>query len=315
MKPLLLAGLAVLFAVQPAPVRAQPDALSFGVIGHAFRKSADEGLLRQSIVETDADNLGFVVVNGVKSADEPCTDALYEQRLALLSRAKNGVVLSLAGSDWADCKRDNGRPAAMERLTRVRDVYFQDEMSFGDTRLILTRQSTTTKFRSYAENARWEMGKIVFATINLPAPNNHYLTDAGRNGEFEDRLIANRYWLERVFTFATREKRSGIVLFCDGNPALHSGRTSVRGPDGARDGFVEMRRQIIKHASTFPGKVLVVHGSSGSSGSGKQVKPAAIAWKGNLGDLEVADGWTKVNVRPASTTLFELAERMKAAAR
>ena len=75
-----------------------------------------------------------------------------------------------------------------------------------------------------------------------------------------------------------------------------------------------MRRQIVKHAATFPGKVLLVHGGSGSSG-GKQGKPAAIAWKGNLGDLEVADGWTKVNVRPASPALFEVAERTKAAAR
>lgn len=306
-----LAGLAVLIAVQAAPARAQPEAISFGVIGHTFRKSADESLLRRAIAESDADNLGFVVVNGVKSASEPCSDALYEQRLALLSRAKNGVVLSLAGSDWADCRRDNGRSVAMERLTRVRDVYFQDEMSFGETRLILTRQSTTTKFRGYAENARWEMGNIVFATINLPAPNNHYLTDAGRNGEFEDRLIANRYWLERVFTFAAREKRSGIVLFCDGNPGLHSGRTSARGPDGARDGFYEARRQIIKLAATFPGRVLVVHGGSGA----RQGKPAAIAWNGNLGDLEVADGWMKVNFTPASPTLFDVAANGKTAAR
>jgi hypothetical protein len=314
MKRLLLclatSGLAVLIALQAAPVQAQPETLGFGVIGHSFRKSADEALLRRAIAETDADNLGFVVVNGIKSAGEPCSDALYEQRLALLSRAKNGVVLSLAGSDWADCKRENGRPAAMERLTRIRDVYFQGDMSFGDTRLLLTRQSTMTKFRSYAENARWEMGDIVFATINLPAPNNHYLTDAGRNGEFEDRLIANRYWLERVFTFATREKRAGIVLFCDGNPALHSGRTSARGPDGLRDGFFEIRRQIVKHAASFPGKVLVVHG-----GAGRQGKPAAVAWNGNLGDLEVADGWVKVNVNPGSAGLFDVVGGLKTATR
>ena len=311
MKRLLLLVLTALMAMQATPAEAQPEALSFGVIGHAFRKSGDEALLRRSIAESDADNLGFVVVNGVKAAGESCTDALYEKRLALLAKAKNGLVLSLAGSDWADCKRDNGRSAAMERLTRVRDVYFQDEMSFGDTRLILTRQSTSTKFRSYAENARWEMGNVVFATVNLPAPNNHYLTDAGRNGEFEDRLIANRYWLERVFTFASREKLSGIVLFCDGNPGLHSGRTSARGPDGARDGFMEIRRQIVKHAATFSGKVLVVHGGSGS----RQDKPAAIAWNANLGVLEVADGWTKVDVRPMSPALFDVAEKMKTTAR
>ena len=300
MTRLLLYGLAAFLTLQAARAWAQPADMSFGVIGHTFRKAADEALLRRAIAETDADNLGFVVVNGIKSAGEPCSDALYEQRLRLLSRAKNGVVLSLAGSDWSECKRDNGRPAAMERLTRMRDVYFQDEMSFGETRLILTRQSTSTKFRSYAENARWDMGNVVFATINLPAPNNHYLTDAGRNGEFEDRLIANRYWLERTFTFATREKRAGVVLFSDGNPGLHSGRTSAKGPDGARDGFLEVRRQIVALAAGFPGKVLVVHGGP----PGKAAAAPAIVWRGNLGDIEVANGWARLNVSQFSPMLF-----------
>ena len=295
--------LAAVLGLQAAQVAAQPAELSFGVIGHTFRTAADETPLRRAIAETDADNLGFVVVNGIKSASEPCSDTLYEQRLSLLSRAKNGVVLSLAGSDWSDCKRENGRSAAMERLTRMRDVYFQDEMSFGGTRLPLIRQSTSTKFRSYAENARWDMGNVVFATINLPAPNNHYLTDAGRNGEFEDRLIANRYWLERTFTFAAREKRSGVVLFCDGNPELLSGRTSARGPDGRRDGFVEMRRQIAALAATFPGKVLLVHGGAAA----RDAAAPAIVWRGNLGDLEVANTWIKLNVSQFSPTLFTTA--------
>lgn len=293
--------LALSLPATPAP--AQPMPFSFGAIGHVFRAPADDGVMRKAIIESDADNLAFVVVNGVKAADEPCSDTLYDQRLAMLSQAKNGVVLSLAGSDWADCRRSNGRPAAMERLTRVRDVYFQDEMSFGATRLPLSRQSTSSKFRSYAENARWEVGSIVFATINLPAPNNHYLTDAGRNGEFEDRLIANRYWLQRTFTFAQREKRDGIVLFCDGNPAVLSGRTGIRTPDGTRDGFVEVRRQIAALAGAYSGKVLVVHGSA------RLPAPKGIRWRGNLGELALPAGWLKVNVKPDDETLFSLSER------
>ena len=298
-----LTGCAAILALHAAPVMAEQTAFSFGAIGQTFRSPADDGLLRKAIIESDADNLGFVVVNGIKSADEPCSDALYDARLAALSRAKNGVVLSLAGSDWADCKRSNGRPAAVERLTRVRDVYFQDELSFGGTRLPLSRQSTSTKFRSYAENTRWDMGNIVFATVNLPAPNNHYLTDAGRNGEFEDRMIANRYWLQRTFTHAAREKRAGIVLFCDGNPTVLSTRTSLRTPDGMRDGFAEMRHQITTLAAGFTGSVLVVHGSARSA-SGKDIR-----WRGNLAELALPAGWLKVNVNPAGDRLFTLSER------
>jgi len=290
-------------ALAAAPAAAGQTPLSFGAVGHVFRGAGDDGLLRKAIIESDADNLGFVVVNGIKSNEEPCSDALYDERLALLSQAKNGIVLSLAGSDWADCKRSNGRPAAMERLTRVRDVYFQDEMSFGGTKLPLTRQSASTKFRSYAENARWEMGDIVFATVNMPAPNNHYLTDAGRNGEFEDRLIANRYWLQRTFTFAKREKRAGIVLFCDGNPGVLSGRMGTRGADGMRDGFAEVRRQITTLASAYPGKVLVIHGSA------RPPATKAIRWRGNLAELALPAGWLKVNINQADEKLFSLSER------
>ena len=34
---------------------------------------------------------------------------------------------------------------------------------------------------------------IVTSSLNAPAPNNHYLTAGGRNGEFEDRIIANGF--------------------------------------------------------------------------------------------------------------------------
>jgi len=289
----LLHSIAIAVALHAALARADNQQFSFGVIGHAFRKVSDEALLRDAIASSDADNLGFVVVNGIKSAGEPCSDALYDRRLALLMKAKNGVVLSLAGSDWADCKRDNGRPATMERLTRVRDVYFQDEMSFGDSKIMLSRQSGSSKFRSYAENARWEMGDIVFATLNLPAPNNHYLTDAGRNGEFEDRLIASRYWIKRVFISAKQQKMPGIVLFCDGNPMAAP-------PNVRRDGFLEIRREIQSQAGRYHGKVLVIHGQ-GENGAAQ-----AISWRGNLGTLAVGTGWAKVGVDPSTPTVFRL---------
>jgi len=108
----------------------------------------------------------------------------------------------------------------------LRDLFFSDEFSFGASKLPVIRQSVAVKFRSYGENARWEFGNILFATINLPADNNHYLPDAGRNSEFEDRAIANRDWLQRVFTFAARKKWKGLYCFAMAtrfpSPARHS---------------------------------------------------------------------------------------------
>lgn len=191
-------------ALCAAPATRAQDSFNFGVIGHSFSGNPDEGVLRRALDQSDADNLAFVVVNGIKSAAEPCSDALYSARRDLLNEAENGVIVSLAASDWVGCRNKNGS-VAIERLNRVRDLFFPDEFSFGASKVPLFRQSVTPKFRSYTENARWEFGDVLFATVNLPAANNHFLQDGGRNSEFEDRLIANKDWLRRVFTFAAQK--------------------------------------------------------------------------------------------------------------
>lgn len=297
-----LSSLTLALALLLASTAHAQEAFQFGVIGHSFVGTADDSQLRKAIRESDADNLAFVVVNGIKSASEPCSDALYGERRAVLDEAENGIVVSLAASDWVGCKTRNEKSAAIERLNRVRELFFQDEFSFGASKIPVLRQSITPKFRAYTENARWEVGSILFATINLPSGNNHFLPDGGRNSEFEDRLIANRDWLQRLFTFATSKKLKGIVLFCDANPLTlpHQRPFLFR---GQRDGFSEIRQRLTTLTADFPGKVLLVH--SESTPRTDTVK--AINWKRNLGSVGVGPGWIKLAVRNNSSTLFTLA--------
>lgn len=284
------------------PALAQPNEFSFGAIAPAFNSGPDESILRMAIAETDADNLAFVVANGIKANTEPCSDMLYTRRKSLLDEAKNGLVLSLAANDWIDCKRENGKSAAIERLNRLRDMFFADDFSFGTTRIPVVRQSSTPKFRSYGENARWEVGNVMFATINLPANNNHFRPEAGRNSEFEDRLIANHDWLQRIFTFATRKKLDGIVLFSDGNPLFEPSRLSPAGVSSRRDGFMETRQQLIALAAKFSGKILIVHGQADPKSSTSN----GITWRENLGDMGLGSGWKKITVGPSNPALFAI---------
>lgn len=281
---------------------AQPNEFSFGVIGHALKAVPDESALREAIADTDDDNLAFVVANGIKSSKEPCSDALYLKRKELFDSAKNGLIVSLDASDWSDCRNTQGKSAAVERLNRLRELFFADEFSFGASKLPLMRQSATAKFRSYGENARWEIGDIMFATVNLPANNNHYRTEAGRNSEFEDRTIANRDWLQRVFSSASRKKMRGIVLFCDGNPLAKPGFLQRFDPREKRDGFAEVRKQILGLVSKFPGKVLVIHSEKAANANGAN----AIEWQDNLGELAVGAGWIKVTENSAHPALFSV---------
>lgn len=293
--------LACALLAQAAAAMPQPTEFSFAVISQS-PTATDDTALRTAIAETDADNLAFVVTSGIKSKIEPCSDNLYTSRKTLLNQAKNGLIVSLAASDWAECRNMQGRSTALERLNLLRDLFFVDEFSLGASKIPLVRQSVMPKFRSYVENTRWEIDGVLFATVNLPAFNNHYRTEAGRNSEFEDRLIANRDWLRRIFAFATHRKVAGIVLFCDGDPLADPG-SRLFGLSGKRDGFAEVRKQINALASRFSGKVLVIHGAAES----KRAAPGGIAWSGNLGDLVLDSGWSKVSISAASSTLFTVA--------
>ncbi|HYD97051.1 MAG TPA: hypothetical protein VEC01_17110 [Noviherbaspirillum sp.] len=280
--------------MQGLPMAHAFDAFSFGVVAHALPRTDVDSNLGNTIKETDAENLAFVVVHGLKAGREPCTDNLYQQRKEVLQDSQHALILSLTASDWAECRTEVGKSDALAKLNRLRDLYFADSFSLGADKIALARQSTIAKFRGFAENARWTIDGIMFATVNLPSDNNHYLPDAGRNSEFEDRLVANRNWLNRVFTLAQQGKFKAVVLFSDANPL------SAPNAQG-RDGFAETRKLILGLATKFPGKVLLVHASGGQDNTGPR-----IYWQGNLGELLAAPAWMKVTVKPSGPALFTL---------
>lgn len=275
---------------------------SFGVVAKPAKTVPVETTLREAIAESDAENLAFVVANGIKAGDEPCSDALYKSRRSLLDSAKNGVIVSITASDWAQCVNAKNRSIATERMNRLRDVFFTDEFSFGDSKIPLIRQSTMPKFRLYAENMRWRIGDVMFATINLPINNNNYLNAAGRNNEFEDRQIANNDWLKRLFVTAKTGKLDGIVLFCDGNP-LMAERSSMFSSGDKRGGFSDIRKQITMLGAKFPGKILIVHNDHDSRQTPAQ---KGIDWHGNIGTLRADVPWRKVTVSAALPQLFNV---------
>ena len=284
---------------------AQPAAFSFGVIAPVLARASDEAGLHDAILATDADNLAFVVSSGIKTQQEACTDKLFFKRKELFQGAKNGLIVSIAASDWSNCKAGNGRSLAIERLSRIRDLFFEDDFSFGASKLPLTRQASTPKYRTYVENLRWDIGNMVFATIHLPSNNNDFVAAAGRNNEFDDRLVANRDWLHRVFGVATQKGAAGIVLFCDGDPMAAPDTLGLMGLGTRRDGFAEIRKQIQTLNARFPGKVILIHGQE----SGLAASASTLSWRGKLGDVAVGAGWIKITVDPATPGLFVLSQQ------
>lgn len=299
-----MAALAVHGAATAAPK--DPDRHQFGVIGHSFNNGGGEARLKQAISDQSESALAFVVVTGIKGAAESCSDRLYEKRREMFDDARRPMIVAPAASDWSECKNSAGRSVAIERLNRLREVFFSEPTSLGARKLPLTRLSASAKFRSYAENAHWEVGGVLYATANLPANNNHYRPEAGRNSEYEDRLVANRFWLNRLFAMARREKLDAIVLFSEGDVKALEKPTGLRAFLGRasgsnRDGFDEPRRQIATLAQKYSGKVLLID-TAATEGKGEP----AIEWRGNLGHLSLGSGAVEVKVTPGAASPFAL---------
>jgi hypothetical protein len=307
---LLLAALVASSAFAARDAKDDEDeAHRFAVIGRSFADGG-EARLKKALDEADGKSTAFVVVTGIKGSKEACTDTLYQQRRDLVGDARRPAIVVPAAGDWTECRNSAGRSNAIERLNRLRELFYAEPQSLGAQKLALTRQSMSPRFRSYAENAHWSVGKVLYAVLNLPANNNHYVTEAGRNSEYEDRLVANRFWLNRLFAIARRDKLEAIVLFAEGDLKALSQPTGLRAllrravPDN--DGFAETRRLVLALAQKFPGKVLLVD----SAPLAKGAKPA-IEWRGNLGHLSVGQDEIDVAVEPAGKALFKVTETEK----
>ena len=281
----------------------------FGVIGHTFASGAAEAQLAKAIDYTHKSSLAFVVATGVKGASEPCSDELYMRRRDLLEDAKRPVVVVPAASDWAYCKNAGGRLVSVERLNRLRELLYEEPSALGTRPLMLARQSANAKFRSYAENAYWIVGAVLYATVNIPSNNNNYRSEAGRNSEYEDRTVANRFWLTRLFSHAKGKQLSGVVLFSEGNVNILKEEPGLlarlgRSNQTPQDGYVTARRQIVALAKKFQGKVLLIDTSPVLNGT-----EPAIAWRENIGHVSVGSRVMQVEVSPGAEQMFRLDER------
>ena len=313
-RPRSLLLLTALAAVLSAPAGARDGerkgdkadaAHRFAVVGHSFPRAGD-ARFKKALAETSEKSLAFVVVTGIKSGSEPCGDKLYQERRDLLDKAKRPVVVVPAGSDWTECRNSAGRTNAVERLNRLRELFHGELNTAGSNKLALTRLSASPRFRSYAENAHWSVDSVLYATVNLPANNNHYLAAAGRNSEYEDRLVATRFWLNRLFTLARRDKVDAIVLFSEGDmKPLQLEPTGLRGllrrAPVAQDGFAAVRKQVQSLAQRFNGKVLLVD----SEALPKKAKPA-IEWRDNVGHVSVGNEAVEIDVTPGEKALFSV---------
>src|SRR5438067_4094533 len=152
--------------------------LDFALIGDMPYDGRQEKEFANLMKDIDSAELAFVVHNGDFWWDgqawtekggglPPCSDEAFNDRLALAQRSRHPFIYAAGDNEWADCHRAKPRTyEPMERLGKLRQMFFEGDASLGQQPMKLVRQSENSRYASYRENVRWTFGDVVFITLH-----------------------------------------------------------------------------------------------------------------------------------------------------
>ena len=239
-----------------------------GLIGDTgYNAEGQENLLKVR-ESANAAGLAFVVHDGdIWMGGTYCNDDRLRRVKAVLNGFRT-LVYTPGDNEWQDCPSPDGR------LPAIRRVFFSQGMSLGTQTIPQTRQF------GVPENARWERGGVVFATLNVPGPNG--------GGP----VSADLAWLDGTFQRAASINAAAVMIIWQDDPT-----------DGSSASVVARLR---KRAGAFHKPVLLVHGDTHHYALDNPWKDTP-----NLTRLETFPGftpeWVKVAVNPATPAVFTVA--------
>lgn len=270
----VLACLSTLAAVTLAAcaLPAHGQGTRFAVLGDAPYGTGQEGEFARVIDRINADtDLRFAVhVGDLKGGTEPCTDALILHRKSLLDALTLPWLYTPGDNEWTDCHhRSAGRFNPVERLAFLRKTFFADPTrTHGPRAFPVATQGAVRGFAPFAENQRFELDGIVFATVHMVGSDNGLVPWRGfdpkdraavpradRVDEVRARTAAVLAWIDAAFDRAEQTQARAVVLFFQANPEFE------RGPDaGRRKPFNTFIARLHDRAAAFGKPVLLAHG-------------------------------------------------------
>src|SRR6476620_6343840 len=159
---------------QPLP---QNGPFQFGLIGDMPYTYVQEKEYQRVLAALNAADLAFVVHVGDTQNDPrgyypnpsvgllPCTDQNYKTIYDSFQSIRHPFILTPGDNDWADCHLvREPKVDPLERLAKVRAMYFPEGRSLGQRTIPVESQSKDAQFTKYRENLRWTIGDVTFAT-------------------------------------------------------------------------------------------------------------------------------------------------------
>lgn len=274
-------------ASAPGGREAATGKFEFALIGDMPYDARQETEFPNVMKDIDAADLAFVVHNGdlwwdgiawteKAGGHPPCDDETFRDRLALAERSAHPFILTPGDNEWTDCHRAKPRSYdPLERLSKLRGMFFSDDRSLGRRKLRLSRQSEDPGYAKYRENARWTHGGVLFITLHLVGSNNNLGRTPEMDAEHVERTAANLAWMRQGFELAARGNSKGVMIIAQANPRFETtwpptlqqrymlGGLGIKSPEKRRaTGFDEFLAALEKETLAFGKPVAYVHGDT-----------------------------------------------------
>ena len=253
----LLAALLLLFALLPGavPARAGEEPFNFVALGDtAYNVPADLPVYAALIRRINASHPAFTIHVGDIWGEGSCGDAAQQRVLGFFQQYDDPLIYTPGDNEWTDCwQAAAGGFDPLERLGALRRTFFPRSTSLGARTISLLRQGEVPAYAPFVENARWEKGGVVFATVHVVGSmNNSMRQDQAAVLEYLQRNAADVAWIDETFAAAKKGGARAVVL------AFHAEMFALK---AVQWGPYRLVIEAIKRGSEdFSGPVLVVHG-------------------------------------------------------
>lgn len=298
----------------PAPSPTPQGALSFAVLGDAPYYLWEDIRYRLVLKDLAAHDLHVVLHIG-DIFWRPCSDGRYRRSRGWFNALPGPVIYTPGDNEWADCwSQQSGRFVPLERLRRLREIFFSSPHSLGARPVALVTQAAQGSFKEFVENVRWTHEGLVFATVHLIGSGNGTERFPGR-GPQDDEAVINRTaaataWLHETFGEAKTAGAAAVILGFHANPSFE------RSPgDPERERYEPFLTALEEEVEAFGKPVLVAQGDDHiylvdhplvRRTTGRRLE--------NLTRLQVPGspnvGWVRVVVTPGAAPSFTFEERV-----
>lgn len=279
---------------------ATAESRRFALIGDTPYSDYERSELPKMLEAIADSHVDFVVhIGDFKHGGDRCDDRVFEDRYRLFNASRVPFVFVPGDNEWTDCeRRSNGSYDPLERLGKLRELFWKDTYSLGQRKLALERQPG-----NYPENSRFRLGPVLFVTLNIPGGDNNFGKADTASEEFQARNPRLIDWLKDSFKLARREKLAGIVILFQADPGFTNLAMGLS-HRGYRV-FLETLRDETLH---FPGQVVAVHGDTHISRIDKPLRDLSGKTVGNFVRVETFGypgmGWTRGLIDTDHPALF-----------